>query len=242
MQPGQLFSHVTAAQIYGMPLPRALESAEDLDIWAEGVQAKASGVIGHRSAPLQGRIVDGLPVVAPAQVLVQLAGTLARDQLVVVGDFLVQRKHPLSTMPELIRVVRGATGVRGIRRLRLAMLDVRPRTDSPMETRLRLALVRAGLPEPVIGHTITTADGAFIGTPDLAYEAERIAIEYEGDVHRTDRRTFTADIERRELMQEQGWYVIRVVASHLYPNPAWLINRVRQQLLQRHPNRPSNAL
>jgi very-short-patch-repair endonuclease len=111
-----------------------------------------------------------------------------------------------------------------------------------METKLRLALVGSGLREPVIGHTITTPDGAFIGTPDLAYIPERIAIEYEGDGHRTDRRVFQGDIERRELMQEQDWYVIRVVSSHLYPNPAWLTNRVRQQLALRAPNSASIAL
>jgi len=236
MQRGQLFSHLTAARLYGFPLPRRLEFSEQLDVWAECIQAKAEGVIGHRSAPVPSQLVDGLAVVDPRHVLVQIASRLSRDDLVVIGDFLLRRKRPLSTAASLSNVIRASHRVRGIRPLRLAMNDVRPGTDSPMETRLRLALVRGGLREPVIGHTITTPDGAFIGTPDLAYVPERIAIEYEGDVHRTDRGVFVGDIERRELMQEQDWYVIRVVSSHLFPNPAWLVNRVRQQLALRASN------
>jgi very-short-patch-repair endonuclease len=233
MQPGQLFSHVTAARLYDFPLPSRLRAGNELDIWAETVQAKSAGTAGHRSSWLPSRLLEGLPVVAPVQVLIQIANHLSRDELVVVGDHLVRRKQPLSTVEEIHSVVREIRGVRGIRTLRLAARDVRPGTDSPMETKVRLALVRAGLPEPVIGYTIRTPEGAFIGTPDLAYIRERIAIEYEGDGHRTDRRIFSNDIERRELMQEQDWYVIRVVSAHLFPSPTWLVNRVRQQLLLR---------
>jgi hypothetical protein len=242
MQRGQFFSHLTAARLYGFPLPPRLQSSDLLDVWAETVQAKTAGVIGHRSNPVPFRLVEGLPVVDPRHVLVQIADQLGHDYLVAAGDYLVRRKLPLETIGTIHDVVRESGGVRGIRALRHAMRQVRPGTDSPMETKLRLVLVRGGLREPVIGHTITTEDGAFIGTPDLAYIPERIAIEYEGDGHRTDRRVFQSDIERRELMQEQHWYVIRVVSSHLYPNPAWLINRVRQQLILRAPRRPSNAL
>jgi hypothetical protein len=230
MQHGQLFSHLTAARLYGFPLPVHAHTGEGLDVWAESIQAKTDGIIGHRSAPVPSRLVNGLMVVDPVHVFVQIANMLSRDDLVAVGDYLVRRKRPLATVDGITSIVRSSRGMRGIRTLRLALPDIRQGTDSPMETRLRLALVRAGLPEPLIGHTITTPDGAFIGTPDLAYVNERIALEYEGDIHRTDRRVFQSDIERRELMQEQDWYVIRVVSSHLYPTAAWLVNRVRQQL------------
>jgi hypothetical protein len=242
MAPGDLFSHVTAARLYGFPLPRRLEGQTRLDVWSESVQAKDAGVIGHRSRWLPSRTIDGLPVVDPVHVLVQLASLLGRDDLTAVGDYLVRRKEPLATVTRIREVVGSSKGVRGIRSLRLAVADVRAGTDSPMETRLRLAIVRGGLPEPVIGHTITTADGAFVGTPDLAYVAQRIAIEYEGDIHRVDRLTFVNDIERRERMQEEDWYVIRVISGHLNPDPAWLLNRIRQQLHLRRDLTPSNAL
>jgi hypothetical protein len=190
-------------------------------------------VIGHRSAPLPSRVVRGLHVVAPARVWIQLGSLLDRVSLVAAGDNLVCRKRPLSSLAELADAVDSAKGVRGIRRLRAALNEIRPGTDSPMETRLRLLLVDAGLPEPVIGKTILDRTGAFVGTPDLAYVSERIAIEYEGDGHRSDSNVFADDIERRERMQEAGWYVIRVVKDHVFRKPAWLVDRVRRQLRER---------
>src|SRR5476651_1103513 len=61
MQPGQLFSHLTAARLYGFPLPQRLQTSDSLDVWAEGVQAKANRVIGHRSASVPSRLVHDLP-------------------------------------------------------------------------------------------------------------------------------------------------------------------------------------
>ncbi len=98
-----------------------------------------------------------------------------------------------------------------------------------MESRTRLIIVRAGLPEPVVGFRVLDRDGHFVGTPDLAYVAEKIAIEYEGDVHRTNRRTFADDIERRERFEWSGWRVLRVTDSYLAA-PGRLAARVRDLL------------
>ncbi len=239
LAPGQLLSHVTAARLYGIPLPLRLEQRRSIDIWASEIQPRGRGIIGHRSAPTPHLVLNGLPVTAPARVWVQLAPLLDRTSLVVAGDCLVRRKRPLSSLRELNDAVVTSAGVRGIRSLRSALADVRAGTDSPMETRLRLLLVGAGLPEPVIGNTILDRTGAFVGTPDLAYVRERIAIEYEGDVHRSDPRVFADDIERRERMQEADWYVIRVVKDHVYRTQASLIDRVRRQLRDRATRPPA---
>ena len=233
LQHNQLFSHLTAARLYEIPLPRRLEESELIDVWSPDVQAKATGVIGHRSRKLPFRVYRDLPLVDPAYVFVQLATSLALVDLIVAGDHLVRRKLPLSTMSDLVEAVHQSRGVRGVRTLRAALQDVRPLTDSPMETRMRLVLTRAGLPEPVIGYTIHDAAGDFVGTPNLVYVNEKIAIEYEGDIHRTDPVIFASDIERRERMQEAGWYVIRVISNHVLKQAQWLVDRVRRQLILR---------
>lgn len=79
---------------------------------------------------------------------------------------------------------------------------------------MRVILIRAGLPEPIIGHTVYH-DGYFVGTPDLAYPHLRLAIEYEGDGHRTSRRVFEDDLVRKELFEAAGWRVVRVSAKRL---------------------------
>jgi hypothetical protein len=233
LAPDQMFSHVTAARLHRMPLPYRLERRRAIDIWAPEIQARAEGVIGHRSAPLARKYVRGLPVVSPARAWVQLGAILDHVSLVAAGDDLVRRKRPLSSLVELRSEIFASRGIRGIRRLRAAFADIREGTDSPMETRLRLLLVHSGLPEPIIGHSIHTAAGTFVGTPDLAYVREQIAIEYEGELHQSDPFVYAADIERRERMEAADWHVIRVIKSHLSRNPARLVDRVRRQLRER---------
>jgi very-short-patch-repair endonuclease len=97
---------------------------------------------------------------------------------------------------------------------------------------MRLALVRAGLPEPLIGHRVYDSAGRYIGRPDLAYVRERIAIEYEGDVHRTDSVVFQRDIERRERFEDAGWRVIRVTNAD-FRDPARFLARVSRVLRER---------
>lgn len=96
---------------------------------------------------------------------------------------------------------------------------------------MRLLLVAARLPEPVIGARIADAEGAM--HPDLAYPRERVVFEYEGDVHRTDRATWMRDLTRRERMEAAGWRVIRVTAADVFAHPEAFVARVRRILATR---------
>jgi len=80
------------------------------------------------------------------------------------------------------------------------------------ETLLRLAIAAGGLAEPAIGHAIALADGSVVH-PDLAYPDAKVAIEYEGERHRTDKQRFRRDIRRYRRMEDAGWRVIRVAGT-----------------------------
>lgn len=232
---GSGFTHLTAARLWGMPLPWRLERDPRIHVLAarELPQPRGKWVVGHR-AEIEFVSLRGLPVVAPERAWIQLASVLTVDELVIAGDHLIKRKRPASSTVRLQEVVAGCRRTRGAVKVRLAVRDIRPRTDSPKESQLRLLIVRAGLPEPVIGHTVCDTDGSFVGTPDLSYIAERIGIEYEGDVHRTDRWTFRDDIERREQFESAGWRIIRVTEAHC-ESPAVLLARIRRALVERAP-------
>lgn len=170
-----------------------------------------------------------MPLIQPAIAWAQLASWLTLDELVIAGDHLVRRKRPLETLDALSIA---ATGIRrGGLFARAALLDVRKGTDSPRESETRLLLVRGGLPEPIIGHTVFH-DGYFVGTPDLAYVDEKIAIEYQGSVHRLDKDVFEDDIIRRELFERAGWKVILITATRLR-RPASLVAEVGAVLRER---------
>lgn len=99
--------------------------------------------------------VGGLPVVDPVSAWLQLAGGSTLDELVVAGDHLVRiparrddLRRPFCTVDELVQRSRECRG-RGATLARRAAELVREGSDSPQESRLRLALTRAGLPEAV---------------------------------------------------------------------------------------------
>ena len=145
------------------------------------------------------------------------------------GDFLLRRRRPLSSAAELVAAA--SVPRSGARQARAALLHVRAGTDSPPESETRLLLVRGGLPEPIIGHTVFH-DGYFVGTPDLAYVDEKIAIEYQGSGHWLDRDVFEDDIIRRELFERAEWKNVLVTASRLR-RPARLISEIGALLRER---------
>jgi very-short-patch-repair endonuclease len=98
-----------------------------------------------------------------------------------------------------------------------------------METWLRLTLDDAGLPEPTLDHDVYD-DDRFLGCVDLAYPDMRIAIEYEGDHHRTDAAQWQRDVEKHDDLVRAGWRVIRVTRTALLTTPATVVARVRHAL------------
>ena len=231
----EFFSHVTAARLWQIPLPAALENrrALDVSVFRPDHPPQAAGVVGHRIArrvPL--RHVGGFPVAPPVETWIQLGAVLALDDLIVAADGLLRRKRPLATFEGMALAVSTAYRRPGLRTLRAALEEVRPGTDSPQESRARLIITRAGLPEPVIGFAVHDGKGDFVGTPDLFYPKHRIALEYEGDGHRTDAQAFNDDIERAELFQEAGCRYVRITRDHVN-QPHRLVARVRNVLFQR---------
>ena len=226
--PDQFYSHVTAARLLGLPLPaRAMREQQlHVSVTAPLKAPEVRGIVGHKlDRPVRLVTIGPHRVASPVDAWVQLAGTLTEHELIVMGDALVRKKRPLATMVELEGAVVDQGRRRGARALRAAAARVRPGTASPPETELRLLIIAAGLPEPLVGCEVHD-NGYFVGTPDLAYPEFKVAIEYEGEVHRVDLKTFRDDIERRERFEDAGWRVIRVTADHLL-RPNALVDRIR---------------
>ena len=231
----EFFSHVTAARLWGIPLPWQLQRRVALDssVFHPNFPPQAMGILGHRiSHPVPLRTLAELPVAPPVETWIQLGSVLRGDDLIVATDGFLRRKGKLASVDELQRALANSFRRPGLRSLHAALAEARPGTDSPRETLSRLIITRAGLPEPVIHFTVYDQDGFFVGTPDLAYEEYKIALEYEGDGHRTDDRVFQDDIERAELFQDATWRYVRITKDHV-DNPPRLVERVRKVLIQR---------
>ena len=147
-------------------------------------------------------------------------------ELVTAGDWVVRRK--LTTPDRLITYTRTFRGA-GAALARRAAAMVRKRVDSPGETKLRLCLILAGLPEPACNITLGTDDYP-IGRVDLLLEEYRLILEYEGDYHRIDRQQWSVDIGRVEDFTTEGYRVLRVIADHMR-RPRALVHRVHAALV-----------
>jgi hypothetical protein len=154
------------------------------------------------------------------------------DDLVVMGDGLLRRISPLTTIDEMRSVVAQRAGRPGHRSLVQALELIRPNTDSARETMLRLLLVRAGLPEPQINVPIVNEFGAAIAHGDLAFVAQRVLVEYDGGHHRTDERQYNIDIDRLDSIMDLGWRVIRVNKASMI-QAAQLVAKIRHAVEQR---------
>jgi very-short-patch-repair endonuclease len=176
-------------------------------------------------------------VSTPVDLLLECATLLDVDSLTALGDHLVLDPRqldpadfrPYVTHAALLSAIREATG-RGIAAAREAIELVRPGVESPMETRLRLMLLRAGLPEPVCGYPLRSPQGVHIGFFDLAWPEHRVIAEYDGDQHRVSTRQYELDISRFDRAADAGWHVIRVRARGLFTTPAHTVNRVSRAL------------
>jgi hypothetical protein len=144
-------------------------------------------------------------IASPEHAFASAAQELDLLGLVTAGDWLLRlRRCSLASL----RAYAAVCTARGAVRARRAAALVRERVDSPRETRLRLILVLAGLPDPECNVTIGTDDRP-IGRVDLIYQQYRLIIEYEGDQHRSDRYQWNTDIHRHEGFAEGVYILIR---------------------------------
>ena len=123
---------------------------------------------------------------------------------------------------ELRALDRRHLGARGSRRLADVIRSANPLAGSPMETRIRLGIVDAGLPVPVLQHPV----GPY--RLDLAYPAIWLAIEYDGRDHLTAERALR-DLDRQAYLTAAGWTkVLRFRAADVY-QPGVVARRVRDE-------------
>ncbi|WP_343710374.1 DUF559 domain-containing protein [Mycobacterium sp.] len=117
---------------------------------------------------------------------------------------------------------------RGLRQLETALELVDPGAQSPRESYLRLLLVDAGFPRPQTQIPVDAGDRMYY--LDMGWPEHLVAVEYDGDQHRTDRWQYVNDVRRSETLDRLGWLVVRVVAED---RPAGILRRVRQALQSR---------
>jgi very-short-patch-repair endonuclease len=228
--PAAVASHGSAARVLGAPVPA--EPLEHVTVSHEDQRRRRLGVRCHLAEldRHEVQVVEGIRITAPHRLFLDLASCLGLIDLVVLGDWLVSRG--LVTTDSLAAYCSRAS-TRGAARARRAAAYVRDRVDSPMETRLRLLLVLAGLPEPEVNRELRDERGRLLLRLDLSWRELKVAVEYDGRHHLTSTPQWERDVERRNDLTASGWLLITVTAAGIYRSPEDTVRRVHEALLSR---------
>ncbi len=228
--PGSWVSHHTAGVLWGGWMP----DTADTHVTVPDHQSRRSvrrGVFAHRARPGTQPIRRyGVPLSSPLDTFLDLA-TLHIDlvDLVVAGDSLVKTT---SLEPEDLVGATDAWSGRGARFARRAAAFVRAGVDSAPESKLRMLLVLAGLPEPTVNLITRTETGEWKWRFDLCYPEIKLIVEYDGEYHEGKAQR-PRDLTRREAVERAGWRIIVITKDDLFKDPASVLVRVRDALRDR---------
>jgi len=224
---GAAFSGRTAAWLHGLDLPPC--SPVEVTVPADHEVSHRAGVRLRKARLEPAEIVfrHGFPVTSVVRTCADLGS--ARDLADAVVALDMAMNAGLITRGELIGLSRAWAGRKGVVRLRRAV-SLTDDSESPMETRLRLLLIEAGLPRPTPQVTLSDAGGNPIARADLYYESHRICIEFDGGVHREQ---LVPDNRRQNRLVENGYTVLRFTSADLISAPERVIALVRAALSRR---------
>ncbi|HEU4908542.1 MAG TPA: DUF559 domain-containing protein [Propionibacteriaceae bacterium] len=234
--PDSYASHYTAAELWGLPVPH--NDQTHITVPEHGDRLRRKGVKSHLGQDGARRTRrTGIPVSTPEQTFLDLAAIgLNLVDLVVLGDAMLKAK--LTTVPTLIDAVESWTGY-GTRLAHRAAQLMRESVDSPMETRLRLLIVFAGLPQPTVNVIVRGEDGSWRMRFDLCYLDQRLIVEYDGRQHADSTEQWERDIYRREELERMDNRLLLVTSRGVYNEPHRTLERVRDALRDRDLKVPS---
>jgi len=172
-------------------------------------------------------VVSGMDCTTPARTAFDIGRTLEPGVAIPILDALMNATRVKPA--DVLAVADARPRHRGVRTLRAAIALADAGAESPQESRLRLLLVRAGLPGPETQIEFRDRYGAPHIRVDMGWPQWHVAVEYDGVQHWTDSRQRSWDIDRIAILEAMGWVVVRVSAEML-SRPDVVVARVTEKL------------
>jgi very-short-patch-repair endonuclease len=190
------------------------------------------GIIARDDHFLYDDVVEknGMAVATIPRCAYDLGRHLPRNEAVIHLDALARATGLRAE--HVVPVIARYKGARHIRRLRTAIDLMDGGAQSPKESLLRLLLIDAGFRRPATQIPVHDEYGTPIAFLDMGWEDVKIAVEYDGDQHRSDRRQYVWDERRLRLIRERGYLHVKVIAED---RPFEVIERVRRAWAEREP-------
>lgn len=218
----------SAATLRGVELARAEEPVEVLAP-AETRVTRGSGIALHRTTVSDdewcqwGRIGLATPLRMTLDLLV--GGSLPDA----VADLDAVLRKGLVPLADVAAMLAGRSD-KGIVQARRAVDLADPRAESRPESKVRVWLALDGL-DPQPQYWIEDSRGR-LACVDLAFPAQRVAVEYDGSWRDGERWALNRDRDRLNRVQALGWEIVFVTAA-LLRDPDRMVRTVRAALARR---------
>lgn len=195
--------------------------------------AAAPGILIHRDTLVDDEVclVQSIECTTAARTAYDIGRRIPVDEAIIRIDALLNATR--CPVPDIAAIAGRYRGARGIRSLRKVLELVDGGAESPQETRVRLLLIRDGLPRPITQIPVRDAKGRVVRRIDMGWPEYCVGVEYDGEHHWTDPAAHAEDITRLEFLAARGWIIIRVSARHLRHAPEDVTRRARRALRER---------
>ncbi|GHG58668.1 hypothetical protein GCM10012320_32440 [Sinomonas cellulolyticus] len=209
------YSHMTAARLLGCSVWDAGDRIHVTVPYASSARSHGPDVVAHRQPVGSEDLVQvlrrgrTLRLTSINRTVADCARVLDVERAAVIGDHALRRGasvRGIAAAAERSGMVRGS---RRVERL-LGVLDAR--SESPGETRTRLALAASDLPPPQLQFEVMTEEGLY--RADFAWPELRVILEFDGEskyfAYRPTAEVLLAERRRENALVAEGWMIVRV--------------------------------
>jgi hypothetical protein len=225
-RPDAVVCGITAARLAGLealPLPEPAEPVHLL-VSRRTSRAPVPGIVFHLGQLQAGDVqsLAGIPSTSPARTLADLTLRFDRSRAVSALDAGLRAGWVPDTDPVLARLV----GRRGAARRRPWLAEADGRSESPLETHVRLILTDAGLPPEELQYRIFDEEGAFVARVDMAWPSRGVCVEADGAAYHSDPAPAYRDRDRQNSLVRLRWRLQRVTWWDVERRPGWIVAQV----------------
>ncbi|QYG94139.1 DUF559 domain-containing protein [Iamia sp. SCSIO 61187] len=233
--PPAFVTETSSAAMWGVPGHR-IEPVRVMVL--RGVNETATDLaIIHRPTHLPdpfAAVIDGVPVVRPSLMVLQLAARMPPERLKAVVDRLWSRR--LLSGPSLRRELepvlgRGRAGSAAIRQLLASFPEGYVPPASGLESRFASLVAHADLGR--FRRQVDLGDDeSWSGRVDFVAEAWPLVVEVQSELYHASLTDQDADDRRRRRLRAAGFTVVEVWDTEVWHRPAAVVERVRRALWQ----------
>ena len=212
-----VYSHTSAARLHGLFLWNVDDLIHLLLPVRPSSERLGKDVRGHTRPYTASEVVTigNLRVTSLERTVVDCAMMLSYQQALVLMDHALRLGADQPLMEAMADVLPGR---RGIRNLRMALINADPRSESAGETLTRELISRLNLPMPEPQVEVNSRAGRY--RLDFAWKEKKVALEFDGKVKYFDYKP-TAEVlfqerQRENALTEDGWKFVRLKWKDLF--------------------------